>query len=97
MTTGFIIRRLRQVQGGSQEDLARKLGVTRTYLCMIENEKRRASLTFLRDAASYFRVPVALLVGWEGPVEAEDPMFQEVKRLLTDILRARMAVAPRER
>jgi len=95
MTTGFIIRQLRQVQGVSQEELAGILGVTRTYLCTVENDKKKASLTFLRDVAIFFRIPVALLVGWEGPTEGEDAVFKEVKRLFTDILQARMALKPK--
>lgn len=59
---------------------------------MIENGKKKASLTFLRDVATFFRIPVALLVGWEGPEEGEDAVFQEVKRLFMDILQARLAL-----
>ena len=94
MTTGFIIRRLRQVQGVSQEELAAKLGVTRTYLCMVENEKKKASLSFLRAVAAFFRIPVSLLVGWEGFSDPDDQILQEVKRLFTDLLQARLAVSP---
>lgn len=96
MTTGFIIRRLRQVQGVSQEELAGKLGVTRTYLCMLENDKKKASLSFLRETAAFFRIPVALLVGWEETSEPDDALFQEAKRLFTDLLRARLALMPKE-
>ena len=92
MTTGFIIRRLRQVQELSQEDLAGKLGVTRTYLSMVENDKKRASLGFLRDVASFFQIPVALLVAWEEPSEPDDALLREIKVLFTDLLRARLAL-----
>ena len=96
MTTGFIIRRLRQVQGVSQGELAGKLGVTRTYLCMVENDKKKVSLSFLRDTAAFFRIPVALLVGWEETSGSDDETFQEMKRLFTDLLRARLALTPKE-
>lgn len=96
MTTGFIIKRLRQVQGASQKELAGKLGVTRTYLCMVENDKRKASLSFLRDVAGFFQIPIALLVAWEEPPESDDALFLEIKVLFTDLLRARLALTPKE-
>ena len=96
MTTGFIIKRLRQVQGMSQEELAGKLGITRTYLCTVENDRKKASLSFLRAAAAFFQIPVALLVGWEETSVPDDALFQEVKRLFTDLLRARLALTPKE-
>ena len=81
----------------SQEELSGILGVTRTYLSMIENDKKKASLSFLRDVASFFHIPIALLLGWEGNSRVDDVLSQEIKKLFTDLLRVRLALMPQEK
>lgn len=45
--TGQVIGRLRVQQGLSQEDLAKKAGIARSHLAMIENGKKSASVETL--------------------------------------------------
>ena len=96
MTTGFIIKRLRKVQGVSQEELAGKLGITRTYLCMVENDKKKASLSFLSDVAAFFHLPLPLLLGWEGPATPDDEISKQIKSLFADLLQVRLALTQKK-
>ena len=45
--TGPVIGRLRVQQGQSQEELAKKAGIARSHLAMIENGKKSASVETL--------------------------------------------------
>ena len=45
--TGQVIGRLRVQQGQSQEELAKKAGIARSHLAMIENGKKSASVETL--------------------------------------------------
>lgn len=45
--TGQVIGRLRVQQGLSQEELAKKAGIARSHLAMIENGKKSASVETL--------------------------------------------------
>lgn len=49
--TGQVIGRLRVQQGLSQEDLAKRAGIARSHLAMIENGKKSASVETLWKVA----------------------------------------------
>ena len=48
---GLIIRYNREEKGISQEALARKVGITRTYMNLIENQKRVPSFLLFKEIA----------------------------------------------
>lgn len=53
-----IIRRLREARGLTQEELARKLGVTRQTINAIENNKYNPTLELAFKLARLFDLPV---------------------------------------
>ncbi len=60
MTIGRTIKHLRTAADQSQGQLARALDVTSSYLSLVEHDKREPSLSFLKQAAKHFEVPVGL-------------------------------------
>jgi transcriptional regulator with XRE-family HTH domain len=89
MNTGSIVKLLRTADGVSQTALAVELGVARTYLSQIENNKVQPGMTFLRAVSKKFGVPVSLLL-----IDKDDPdqeIFRELQKLLGAVLSVRMA------
>lgn len=61
MTLGQTIRYLRQSAGLSQVELASKADISAAYLSQLENDRRGASVSLLRELASQLGAPAALL------------------------------------
>ena len=60
--TGQVIGRLRVQQGLSQEELAKKAGIARSHLAMIENGKKSASVETLWKIAEAFEIRLSILI-----------------------------------
>lgn len=61
------LRRLRESKGISQEELASRAGLHRTYVGAVERAERNITLTTLQRIASALTVdPVSLLLHSEG-------------------------------
>ena len=73
------IRSLRQRSGLSQRQLAMRMGVPRTYVSKIENEKATPTLSSLARLARALEVSVPDLLCECGPSRDDD-----VRQLLTD-------------
>jgi transcriptional regulator with XRE-family HTH domain len=59
---GFRIRELRQAQELTQEDLAKKCNLHRTFIGSVERGERNVSILNLRLIARMLRVPLVDLV-----------------------------------
>lgn len=68
-TTGEIIREVREREGLSQEELAELLGVSNTYIAMIETGKRQGKFILSRIAET-LRVDLDTLTGFKPLPEA---------------------------
>ena len=60
---GLNVKRLREAQGISQEDLADRAGVHRTYVSGVERGVRNPTITVLEKIAGALGEPLAKLVG----------------------------------
>ena len=81
----FAIRSLRQRAGLSQRQLALRMGVPRTYVSKIENEKATPTLSSLARLANALEVSIPDLLRECGP-SRED----EIAELMTDPFVAEM-------
>ncbi len=59
---GLNVKRLREAQGISQEDLADRAGVHRTYVSGVERGVRNPTITVLEKIAGALGEPLAKLV-----------------------------------
>lgn len=60
---GLNVKRLREAQGISQEDLADRAGVHRTYVSGVERGVRNPTITVLEKIAGALGEPLTDLVG----------------------------------
>ncbi|MFC1805816.1 helix-turn-helix transcriptional regulator [Planctomycetota bacterium] len=65
MNIGRAIRRFRQRIGMTQRALAEKVGITPTYLCLVENERREPAAPLVRSLCEALSVP-AEVVFWDA-------------------------------
>ena len=70
---GNRVRQLRLAAELTQEDLAHRCGLFRTYMSRIETGNANPTLTMIHALASSLRVPVTLF-------EADEPLLVEAKR-----------------
>lgn len=61
MCLGRAIKTLRTYRGMHQRDLAHRMGVTATYISLLESEKREPSWSFLRGLAHELDVSLSSL------------------------------------
>lgn len=59
---GQALKLLRRYQGLNQSDLAKKLGVSRSYISELESDNRTPSLDLLNRYADIFNIPTSSLV-----------------------------------
>lgn len=62
MNIGEVIVYLRKQSGVKQKELATHVGITATYLGMIEKNQSKASMTLLSKIAAYFNLPLNALL-----------------------------------
>jgi len=91
MNTGRLIRVLRTAQGSTQEEIAEKLGISRSYLSQVEKGIRKPGLEFLRKLSTALNVPTALLV--MGDDDDESPIMIALRKMLGEIILARLAIS----
>ena len=87
MKTGSLIKLLRTQEGLSQSHLASELGIARTYLSSVENNKVTPSLNLLRAVSKRFAIPISLLVIED--YNKDDEISGEIRKLLSAFLSAR--------
>lgn len=97
MNTGQIIRLIRTADGLGQGDLAAVLKVSRTYLCQVENGRKQPSLSFLKQFAQQFSVPLVLLVFEEQAQRENDKIFDELREIFAKVLVSRTSQAKRQK
>ncbi|MCX6645719.1 MAG: helix-turn-helix transcriptional regulator [bacterium] len=85
---GKLINYMRKVEELSQAKLALELGVSRTYLSQVENGHKEPSLPLLKKIASFFQIPIAVLLADEN--KGDDEMMAHLKKMLGEVLVIRL-------
>ena len=88
---GGLIRERREAAGLSQADMARRLGISPSYLNQIESNQRSLTAVLLVDVARALRIEVAELSD-----DGSERLAAHLREMLADPLFAGMAVGPRE-
>ncbi len=61
MNLGLNLKTLRTSKSISQKELAKELGITPTYLSLIENGNKKPSLSLIEKFAQILEIPLALI------------------------------------
>lgn len=61
MNLGRTIKLLREYKDMEQKDLANRIGISRTYMCLIESDKKDPSLRIVRAIADELGVSLGYL------------------------------------
>ncbi len=83
MNIGQAIKILRLKEGFTQHDFAESIGITQSYLSLIEKAHKKPSLEVLQQIADILNTPLPVLF-WFG-IERED--VSEEKRYAYDTLK----------
>ena len=89
MHTGQIIKLIRTIHGIGQGQLAKKLRVTRSYLCQIENGRKKPGLELLKNFSREFDVPLPLLFLSDVKPSDGNEVLSELRKLFTELIAAR--------
>jgi transcriptional regulator with XRE-family HTH domain len=84
------LRRLRTAAGLSQGTLARRVGLSTSYISLLENDQRQPSMPVLHRLAAYFSVePVFLRYGTDlcGAQRAQLQRRAATQRVVMDMIR----------
>ncbi len=77
---GHALKLLRRYQGLNQSDLARKLGVSRSYISELESGNRTPSLDLLSRYADIFNIPVSSLVFFAEALQDKENLSNRLEK-----------------
>jgi len=87
--TAHILRRLRLNRNLTQENFAKRLGVSANYVSLIENQQKEPGRNFLRHVSKTFKIPFLLLAQNEylpkPSTNAEKILNADFQMLLRDL------------
>ena len=94
MTTGELVKLLRQILRLTQEEAAEKSGINRSYFAQIETGSVEPGLTVLRKISKGLQIPLRLLVrdsdsGVEDVIESIHDLIKTIVRERLDSSRAK--------
>lgn len=75
-----VLRRLRKVNKLTQDELARKLGVSASYLSLLERDKRPATMRVLHSASNWLGIAAGLFLLQAMELDALSPPQQKLVR-----------------
>ena len=86
MKIGQSIKKVRKLKGFNQGKFSKAIGVTQSYLSLIENDKKKPSLDLLDRISKVVEVPVQFIV-WFSVSESDVPEHKkETYRTLKPVL-----------
>jgi transcriptional regulator with XRE-family HTH domain len=69
-----------------QDELAKKLKVTKNYISLVENEKKDPSINFLKNAAQLLDIPLLLLMWKKIDIpKAKTSTEREIKKQMEQL------------
>ena len=86
---GNILKHLRIASRIKQKEMAKRLGISSTYLSMIENDAREPSVKLLEEYANALDVPLEFLVlqarnDLSHLDSNQQKLFEQIRKLLFD-------------
>jgi len=84
MTLGSAIKRLRAAAGWSQKEFASQLGISSSYLSLIEKDRRDPTIPLVRRMAGQLGVPAVIL--FAAALEPQETKGSEHGQRLSGVL-----------
>jgi len=81
---GIRIRKIRLLLDLTQEDFARSLDITNTYLSEIESGRKNPKMIFFFKLIHYYRISLDYLFIGSGPIRLSKNRFREIDPLLIE-------------
>lgn len=78
---GEAIKIIRVFNGLNQQELAKSLGISDSYLSQIESGKRTPTLDTIKDVSRKFGVPVSSLLFFSEQLESDEGQVESNSRL----------------
>jgi transcriptional regulator with XRE-family HTH domain len=102
MKVGAAIKAKRKEQLLRQEELARRVGITQSYLSQLENDRKEPNLSTLRRISEALNIPLPFLMALslsaedvpEHKREAFDALYPKMESLINKLLSEEDEPAP---
>jgi transcriptional regulator with XRE-family HTH domain len=90
MKTQLTIKKLRKDKGINQITFAKELGISQTWLSLIESGKRKPEMKLLQRIADYFGIPIEVIL-WlsitgDHLSDEKKKMFDAIKPTMDSII-----------
>lgn len=90
ISVGTRLRKAREDIGMSQVELANKIGVHRSTICLYENDKRSIPMNLVAKMASILEIDPAVLIGWSDEptniMEGATPVHDGLSNILVSYI-----------
>lgn len=86
MKIGSTIRKCRQIRGMTLESLAIEIGLSKSYLSLVETNKRELSLSYLKNIAVALNIPLPLLIYLASEPEEINEMNKKFKLKFDELI-----------
>jgi len=87
MSTGSRIKEIRKKAKLTQDELAKKVGISKNGLWNYENDKREISIELIHKIADTLEVPISEIVEEENPYRKLDKKVKDIKLVLLEAYR----------
>lgn len=85
MSTGSRIKEIRKKNKLTQDELAKKVGISKNGLWNYENDKREISIELIQKIADTFNVPLSDLIEEENPIRKTQKEIEKLKSIIFDL------------
>jgi len=90
MKFGSTIRRLRKRQGINQQILADRIGVTQTYLSLLESDQKTPSINLINSLSRELKIPPSILayltLDKREILKNKHDAFEKINPLIEDLI-----------
>lgn len=86
MSTSDTIKRIRVQKGLSQEEMAAALRVTANYISLIENDRKKPGMPFLKKVSTTYKIPFLLLARELAVPKATTRQEKEILERVMDLM-----------
>ena len=85
--SGLYLKKARKRSGERQGDVAKSVGITQTYLSLLERGHNSGSVDVFKRLADHYGIPLPVLLwGWSGDKSKGNRYEKETKQMLDRLI-----------